>query len=195
MYLSKSSARGRKFQITESGYTPPVLVRSLMLGWMLLKAARKEWTVHRSAWTLRPLRVDHVPQTFPAPGAARRVPVSLRGVLVQKRGLRVRRLSREVVPGRARLRLRHRRRVLPEPVRVSLHVHGGRSIVRAPQVSARPPPLHTRRVQGLLSRVRGNGARVRVRGQDVQAAGGVLGEFCYTHSIIFLLSFLFKAKS
>ncbi|KAK7939059.1 hypothetical protein WMY93_002385 [Mugilogobius chulae] len=74
--------------------------------------------------------------------------------------------TREVVPGRARFRVRHRRGVLPEPVRVSLHVHGGRSGVRASPVSARPSPVHARPLQGMLSRVRGDGARVRVRGQD-----------------------------
>lgn len=127
--------------------------------------------------------VDHVPPMLGAPAAGLGAgSVSPGRVLVQNRaGLRVRGLPREVVPRRPRLRLRHRRSLLPEPVRVSLHVHGGRSRVCATQVSARPPPLHAHQVQGLLSGVWSHGPGLCVQREDLPPVGGVLGEKKYTH--------------
>lgn len=120
----------------------------------------------------------HEPPAARAP-RARPAPVARGGggVLHQNRtGLRVRGLPREVVHRRPRLRLRHRRGLLPEPLGVSVHVHRGRTRVRSPKVSPHSPEVHAHQVPGVLSGVRGHGAGVRLRGQNVPPAGGVQGE-------------------
>lgn len=110
------------------------------------------------------------------------------GVLHQNRtGLRVRGLPREVVHRRPRLRLRHRRGLLPEPLGVPVHVHGGRTRVRSPQVPTHSPAVHAHQVPGVLSGVRGHGARVCLRGQNVPPAGGVQGERSRTLSPVYKL--------
>lgn len=112
------------------------------------------------------------PRARPAPAAR-----GGGGVLHQNRtGLRVRGLPREVVHRRPRLRLRHRRGLLPEPLGVPVHVHRGRTRMRSPQVSPHSPAVHAHQVPSVLSGVRGHGAGVRLRGQNVPPAGGVQGE-------------------
>lgn len=120
----------------------------------------------------------HEPPAARAP-RARPAPVARGGggVLHQNRtGLRVRGLPREVVHRRPRLRLRHRRGLLPEPLGVPVHLHCGRTRVRSPQVPPHSPAVHAHQVPGVLSGVRGHGAGVRLRGQNVPPAGGVQGE-------------------
>lgn len=128
----------------------------------------------------------------PAARASRARPATVArgggGVLHQNRtGLRVRGLPREVVHRRPRLRLRNRRGLLSEPLRVPVHVHRGRTRVRSPQVSPHSPAVHAHQVPGVLSGVRSNGARVCLRGQNVPPAGGVQGERPKTLSPLYKL--------